>query len=93
MLEIYLCELCESSPGRISSYRINFYRAIRCNAQSTRIHKQKLHKFIKRSILTNSHKSFARIIMSPYGSRVAVCIQVKLQQNSTLLFLKANEVY
>ena len=26
--EIYLCELCELSTGRINLYRINFYRAI-----------------------------------------------------------------
>ena len=64
MREIYLCELCESSTGRISLYRINFYRAICVNA---RTHNIKPHKFIKPPIFMNLHKFVMHIKMLLYG--------------------------
>ena len=61
MHEIYLCELGESSAGRINLYNISY---IMPHMLQWLEHMNKnLHKFIKRPILTNSHKFVMHIKM------------------------------
>ena len=62
MHDIYLCELCESSTHSMNLYHIYIYPAISYNAESA-----KMHKFIKRPVLKNSHKFIMCIKMPLYS--------------------------